>query len=304
MPPKPTSSSYPPPRLRPGDKVALIAPASGQKKDQQELPQQAMQILQSWGLEVVITPTQDHCSSYLSADDACRADDLRQALNHPEVKAVFATRGGYGCARLLPLLTAIDIPSPRYLVGFSDITTLHLHFAEHKNLHSLHAPNIATQQFLTADKAGYRNRHALHQALFHGIFPTWQLHRVNAADTAVDWQRTGVTGGCLSLLVTSMGTPHSLVADDKILLIEDVGEAPYKIDRLLTHLKNAGKFESAKAVIFGDLTRCDSPAMSIDGLLKDFFAAAALPVFRTAGFGHGGLNLPWLYYQSIAAKIL
>ncbi len=283
-----------PPRLKQGDAVALIAPASGQKRGDEHYIQQAQDILARWGLSV-IQPPQLMPQHYLSADDDCRAAALQQALRHPDIKAIFVTRGGYGCARLLPLLQNIVIPSPRWLLGFSDMTTLHLHFADKKNLTCVHAPNLATQTFLTDSPAAQRSRYALHDLLFShkasALLPT----PLFASAVSVDLPNAPMTGGCLSLLVTSLATAHEIQTRGKILMIEEIGEAPYKIDRMLTHLKNAGKFDDVAAVVFGELTRCDSKTISAHAVIKTLLADLKAPVYSSPTFGHGELNLPWVY---------
>ncbi len=292
------------PRLQAGDKVALVAPASAQKAAQQCLIEQSITQLTVWGLDVILTPAKQADAGYLSADDKTRAADLRHALSHPDIKAVFVTRGGYGCARLLALLNGITVPSPRYLVGFSDITTLHLYFAEQTNLFCLHAPNVATEQFLASTPQAENNRQALKQVLFNKQFPVLNLHPVYLPANADTWQNAPVTGGCLSLLVTSLGTPHSLTTVGKTLFIEEIGEPPYKIDRLLTHLKNAGQFDYVKAVIFGELVNCDSSSVAVQTLLRDFFVGVDFPVLQTAQFGHGAVNMPWFYGCPAKVKVL
>lgn len=290
-------------RLQVGDEVALIAPASGQKHDEQSLIEDAVAWLSAQGLRVVIRPAVGQAVRYLSASDQQRADELLRALQHPNVKAIFVTRGGFGCARLLSLLDEVCIPTPRYLVGFSDIVTLHLHFIcrQTPNLRCIHAPNLATQQFLADNADARQNREALAAALFHGHFPDLPLMPLvlpSSVSLASDWQSAPRVGGCLSLLVSTLGTAHAINTEGKTLLIEDVSEAPYKIDRMLTHLRNAGKFDHLKAVIIGDCVGCHSPNIALNDVLKDCFADADnidFPVWLTQSFGHGRLNLPWVY---------
>lgn len=286
--------------LQRGDSVALIAPASGQKNGEDVLVEQALELLSTWGLNVVLTPRLS-AQRYLSANDACRAQDVTEALTHPHVKAVFMTRGGYGCARLLPYIADVSLPTPRYVVGFSDITTLHLHGVQQANWQAVHAPNLATQQFLADTPAASRNREALYQALFHQQYPRFDLQPINSAGIvqqrggSMDCCMHAKVGGCLSLLVTSLGTAHELDSADKVLMIEEVGEAPYKIDRMLTHLRNAGIFQRPKAVIFGEMCGCDSPHIALSEVLAAEFADDDFPVFSTPSFGHGEVNVPWVY---------
>lgn len=287
--------------LKKGDKVALIAPASGQKQGDDLLIEQALSVLESWGLSVIITPNINH-HRYLSATDTDRATDVINALTHPEIKAIFVTRGGYGCARLLPYLDSVVVPTHRYLIGFSDITTLHLYSYHWEKVINIHAPNVATQQFLGDNPSAEKNRQALYNALFNGIYPSWQLTPLFTDNRHIDKSNinkyienimnTDRVGGCLSLLVSSLGTPYEINTDNKVLMIEEVCEAPYKIDRMLTHLRNAGKFDNVKAVVFGEMLHCDSPNIALADVLRDEFASDTFPVFSTDSFGHGAINFP------------
>ncbi len=290
--------------LRPGDEVALIAPASGQRYENQDLVDKAIELLTQWGLSVVLPPRLS-AHRYLSAIDDERAENLINALTHPRIKAVFVTRGGYGCARLLPRIKEVSIPSPRFVVGFSDITTLHLHGLRQKNWISVHGPNVATEQFLDHTSHSVQNRISLHKALFDGVYDDVPLTPMNP--NAQLLQRGGnfnlgnesLVGGCLSLLVTSLGTDHEINTVDKVLMIEEVGESPYKVDRMLTHLRNAGKFSQVSAVVFGDMISCSSSSISISDILEDEFSNDTFPVFTTESFGHGKANFPWLYNASL-----
>ncbi len=289
-----------PKQLHRGDKVALVAPASGQKEGEEKLVQQALILLQNWGLEVVVQPIFDRHSRYLASDDKKRAENLIEALTHPEVRAIFVTRGGYGCARLLPFLGGIAIPSWRFLVGFSDITSLHLHFAQTPNILNLHAPNLATGQVLGGDTPSLTNLEVLESSLFAGELPIFTLKKLNQGGQSLPADKDNVlsclkTGGCLSLLVTSLGTADEINTANKVLMIEEVGECPYKIDRMLTHLRNAGKFDKVIAVIFGEMLNCNSLNIDILDCLSDYFAMADFTVYTCSDFGHGEINLPWFY---------
>ncbi|PIE42404.1 MAG: hypothetical protein CSA47_00885 [Gammaproteobacteria bacterium] len=285
--------------LRIGDKVALVAPASGQKKTQPDWLEKSVNLLQDWGLVVELLPKFSSNIGYLSATDRLRANSLIQALSEPDIRAVFATRGGYGCARLLPYLRAIVVPTPRFLIGFSDITTLHLHFADTANVISLHAPNLSTEQLLADKQWAKDNADALHRALFGNHLPALTMMPLSGtrvdSQHRVDWHNAVYVGGCLSLLVTSLGTAHEIDTQDKILMIEEIGESPYKLDRMLTHLRNAGKFERVAAVVFGEMVNCQTATIDWHDVLINFFAGAAFPVFIHADFGHGEINLPWHY---------
>lgn len=286
--------------LKPSDKVALIAPASGQKVGQDNLVEAAVQMLANWGLDVVQTPVLKPLLkplNYLASDDASRAQSLHEALTSPDIKAIFVTRGGYGCARLIPHLHNIVVPSPRLLLGFSDITTLHLHFSGVENLQRIHAANLATLQFLADSEAAKQNRDTLKTYLFNGDLPPLALSPLfdEESSSPAMLPNAPLTGGCLSLLVTSLGTPYEIDTTGKILMIEEVGESPYQLDRLLTHLKSAGKFAQARAVVIGSLHDCDSPNIPALDVVRDVLGDVDCPIFTNQTFGHANLNLPWIY---------
>lgn len=288
--------------LKPSDKVALIAPASGQKTGQENLITTALKRLDDWGVRVVQHPVLAppvKPMQYLASSDSARTQSLLAALTAPDIKAIFVTRGGYGCARLIPYLNAVVVPSPRFLVGFSDVTTLHLHFSATKNLHCVHAVNLATQQFLAETKDAKKNREALHDCLFNGKTSSLLLSRLSDGKSIEKpiLPNVPMTGGCLSLLVASLGTSYELDTAGKVLMIEEVGETPYKLDRLLTQLKLAGKFAEVEAVIIGSLSHCDSAGILAEDVVREIFSDVNSPVYCSPTFGHGTLNLPWHYSQ-------
>ncbi len=281
-------------KLKKGDAVALIAPASGQKPDQDYLVDAAVETLTQWGLDVIQQP-EIKAHRYLAAGDALRAQSLIQALTDPDIKAVFVSRGGYGCARLMPYLQALSIPSPRLLIGFSDICSLHLRFQDQDNLYRVHACNIATEQFLGDSEASHSNRQALHDLLFFGVLPDYSLSPLYAAEKrALDFALPK-TGGCLSLLVSALGTDYAMDSDNKIVMLEEVAEAPYRIDRMLTQLKQAGQFDRAAGVVLGDWVNCNSPQIACCDVIAEVLSELDCPVYTGAKFGHGALNLPWVY---------
>lgn len=284
-------------KLAIGDSVALIAPASGQRQGQDRAVLQAIRLLEDWGLSVKITPNFIEGHFYLSADDKTRFATLQQAVCQPDIKAIFTTRGGYGCARLLPLLTSVKSPSRRFLIGYSDITTLHLQFANDPNMCCVHAPNLASEQLLGEGREASVNREALYRLLFYGELPRLRLTPLFSRDKnkASDVSVLPRTGGCLSLLVTSLGTAHEIDTTDKVLFIEEVGEGPYQVDRMLTHLQNAGKLESVKALIIGQMLGCQTATLGRVDFLREYFKEADFPVFLTKDFGHDKINLPWVY---------
>ncbi len=232
---------------------------------------------------------------------------FKTAIMDPEITAIFCTRGGYGCAKIIENISKINQNNTKItnklLIGFSDITTLHLNFETNPKITSIHAPNLATNQFLRNDKFGKSNRESLYKVLFKGKSANFNnLELINCLSSQKEEelpQNAKLTGGCLSLLVTSLGTNHEVITDGKIIMIEEVTEPTYKIDRMLTHMKNAGKFNEPIAVIFGDLLNCDSPNVKVKDILIDFFKDYKFPVYIGANFGHSEINHSWIYNKNL-----
>lgn len=218
---------------------------------------------------------------YLAGTDASRAAQLQQALDDEDVRAIFAARGGYGAMRLLP---SLRFGSAKHLVGFSDVTALHL-AAQRFGWQSLHAPVLTQLGKQPAD-------------VIERLFASLEGRDVAALSgtrTVTEGVATGpLLGGNLSVLSRLIGTPYLPSLRGSVLLLEDVGERPYRLDRMWTHLKLAGLLEGVAGVVFGEFTGCDdkdAPYTSADVLDE---LAAELQVPCAGGFviGHGAVNQP------------
>lgn len=274
--------------LKAGDRATIIAPASPLRSDDQGLLADAVTLLESWGLRVKLR-VEEQAHFYLAGTDERRAAHLNAALADPETKAIFCACGGYGTPRLLPLITAPSDDAAKILVGFSDITALHLGLAQlAPQFRLIHGPNIATRQILGTSESCRRNQLALQAALFDPAF---------ALDEPVEMLRPGrasgpLTGGCLSLVASLTGTDFAAHCDGAILFLEDVGEAPYRIDRMLIQLRNAGAFRRLRGLVFGKMTNCTDPHNDLRDVLRDIFREAPFPVALDLDCGHGAVNLP------------
>lgn len=277
--------------LRPGDTVALVSPASPLTEDKLAF---ITGLLSELELKVRVMPHALDATDHLAGSDADRASDLMAAFLDPEVHAVLCTRGGYGCARLFPCLDLDAMAASRKLfIGFSDITTLHLAL-NRRGLPTLHAPMALT----------------LHYARSGWVYESFRRVLLNDLTLPVEAPKPtplvgGVAegtlvGGCLCLLCDSIGTPNALDATDKILLIEDVDEAPHRIDAMLTHLLNAGIAPSAAGFLIGEMTRSDERIdAGIGGrpwreIVKDRLAPLGKPLVIDFPMGHAKdmLSLP------------
>lgn len=283
------------PALRGGDRVALFAPSSHQGKAPTDFLARARDILTGWGLRPDELGTERR-HLYLAGTDAERAAEFQRLYLDPEVKALFCTRGGYGSARILPLLDAARIAAapPKPVVGFSDITALFAWLHWCAGVTTVHGPGLAAPSALSAPGAEH-SVEALRRVLFDPqpppAYPAQAIHRSGKAESASVTGR--LVGGCLSVLVTTLGTPWALDTRGAILFLEDTDEAPYRIDRMLTHLRQAGRLDAVCAVVFGHMRRCDGdPPGLLDQVLRDVFRDAPFPVATGLPAGHGEPNLP------------
>ncbi|MFH9059977.1 LD-carboxypeptidase [Streptomyces coeruleorubidus] len=282
-----------PPRLAPGARVAVVAP-SGPVPE--ERLQAGLDVLRGWDLDPVVAPHvlgRHREFDYLAGTDAQRAADLRNAWCDPAVAAVLCARGGYGAQRMVDLLDweAMRAAGPKVFAGFSDITVLHQAFATRLGLVTLHGPAAAGVDFLKNARAQEHLRATL--------FEPESVRTVTAlppgGTALVPGRARGVTlGGCLSLLASDLGTPHALAgARGGLLLIEDVGESPYRVDRYLTQLLRTGWLDGVAGIVLGSWAAC-GPYEELRAVLADRLGGLGVPVVEEFGFGHceGALTMP------------
>lgn len=271
-----------PRRLAPGDRISVVAPSGPIPADRLDV---GLEVLRGWGLVPQVAPhvLDGHRSGYLAADDAARADDFQDAWCDPATTAVLCARGGYGAQRMVDLLDWEELRAapPKALIGYSDITALHEAVATRLGLATVHGPMAAAATFL--DDAP--TREGLRRTLFEP--ESVQVLAPAGARTLVPGRAEGVTlGGCLSLLAADLGTPYARAsAAGGILLLEDVGEEPYRLDRYLTQLLRAGWFEGVAGVVLGSWAEC-GPYEAVRDLVVDLLGPLGVPIVEEFGFGH------------------
>lgn len=271
-----------PRRLTAGDRISVVAPSGPVPADRLDA---GLAVLRGWGLEPVVAPhvLDGHTSGYLAATDQARADDFQDAWCDPTTTAVLCARGGYGVQRMVELLDWDEMRAapPKSLIGYSDITALHEAVATRLGLATLHGPMAATGTFL--DDAPTRD--GLRSTLFEP--ETVQVLAPPTARTLVPGRAEGVTlGGCLSLLAADLGTPYARPsAAGGILLIEDVGEEPYRLDRYLTQLLRAGWFDGVSGIVLGSWAEC-GPYDAVREMFLDLLGPLGVPMVEEFGFGH------------------
>ncbi|MEU9290999.1 LD-carboxypeptidase [Streptomyces sp. NPDC048275] len=281
-----------PARLAPGARVAVVAPSGPVPEERLEA---GLDILRGWDLEPVVAPhvLDRHPEfNYLAGTDADRAADFQAAWCDPDVAAVLCARGGYGAQRMVDLLDwdAIRAAGPKVFLGFSDITALHEAFANRAGLVTLHGPMVAALDFLKNARA----QEQLRATLFE---PETVRALTSGSGTAlVPGRARGVTlGGCVSLLAADLGTPHARTsARGGLLLIEDIGEEAYRLDRILTQLLRAGWLDAVAGIALGSWVDC-GPYEKLRTVFADRLVGLGVPVVENFGFGHceGALTIPF-----------
>jgi muramoyltetrapeptide carboxypeptidase len=289
-----------PPRLRAGMTVGLIAPASSFSPEKLTA---ARQNLSALGLNIRESAHLHAKNGYLAGTDAQRLEDLHWAFSDPEIDAVWCIRGGYGCSRLLPLIDFDLIArNPKVLIGYSDITALHLAIQQHTGLVTFHGP-VAASEFPENTLRHFRS------VLMEPVLG-YTVKIPDAADLPQDeayqpfvitpGQATGkLSGGNLTLLAALVGTTFAPSYKNKIVFIEDVGEQPYRIDRMLTQMLQGSDLAKAAGIVLGVFADCkpkgDSPSLTLRETLRDRLADLGMPVAYGMPFGHVAHQMTFPY---------
>ena len=232
-----------PPYLRPGDTVAITCPAKKLPRNIDD----AVRLLQSWGLKVVLGQTVHASWNQFAGDDDLRSSDFQHFIDDPSIKAIFAARGGYGTIRIIDRLDFSSFKNhPKWIIGFSDITVLHSHIQALYQTETIHG-----QMPLTIREGSEASLQTLKKALFNESIAyhyssSMENRKGNAAGILI--------GGNLSLLVMMSGSASEQDYSGKILFLEDVGEYLYSIDRMMWNLKRAGKLTNLKGLVVGGFT--------------------------------------------------
>lgn len=275
--------------LQKGDRIGVVAPASPCPPTQWKKAVSALSLL---GYEVKLGKSVNHQIGYLSGTDELRAQDLNDMFADPTIQAIFCLRGGYGVTRILPYLDYERIKQhPKIMIGYSDITALHLAIQQKVGLTTFHGPVLAELEermhFLTGWFLFALCSHANIQVRYPIPFDAYTL---------MEGEATGkLIGGNLSLLTSSIGTFYELDTAGKILFIEEVGEQPYRIDRMLTHLLHAGKLQSANGIILTHFMNCNplhpSQSLTLKEIFADRIGSLGIPAYYGLYAGHCSPNL-------------
>jgi muramoyltetrapeptide carboxypeptidase len=272
-----------------GDTVCILAP--GRKLDRESI-EASVRIIQSWGLNVTIGHnilSDQH--SYLSGTDAQRLSDFQKALDDTSIKTIICARGGYGATRILDQLDfSTFLKSPKWICGFSDITALHL------KLQSLNIQSIHSTMPVQLTKAEFTDsKESLRQLLFGTTTPLIAIPSIN---NRIGIAEGKVVGGNLSLLTDSLGTSTEIQTDNKILVIEEIGEYTYRLDRMLVQLKRAGKLKNLAGLAVGHMTDIKESELpfgeTIEEIIRNHTSEFSYPIGFNFPTGHEQPNLSWI----------
>ncbi|HUK55402.1 MAG TPA: LD-carboxypeptidase [Nitrospiria bacterium] len=274
-----------PKRLKPGDTIGVIAPAGS--VDPSELAQGADR-LKEMGFHVALGEAVAKRSRYLAGTDRERADDLNRMFSDSKIAAIVCARGGYGTARIIPNLDRGMIAShPKILVGSSDVTLLINYLHQQFEWVTFHGPMVAPN----FGKLPSRLTDTWFRKILMGSHGEGPIP-VEGVKSLRGGQGQGpLVGGCLTMLCSALGTPYEIQTDGAVLLLEDIDEAPYRIDRMLNQLKAASKFRNVKGMIFGKMPGCQPPTRSayvLEDVIRDLLADQDFPILYGFPAGHGG----------------
>jgi muramoyltetrapeptide carboxypeptidase len=293
MPPRSQVERIKPPALRPGDNIGIVAPASYFNRAQFEAGCAA---LRQMGYNPVYDESIFDRDLYFAGSVERRARELEKMFARDDVKAIICARGGYGSNYLLPALDIRIISShPKVFIGYSDNTSLQTYFCDAANLVTFHGPMVA-KDFAKSDGVDVES---------------WQSALMGRENWRFDFgSNSGVKplalgsaegvlyGGCLSMLIESIGTPYEIRTQGTILFVEDIAAKPYQIDRMLMHLKLAGKLKGVRGIIFGEMLDCVqtlNQGYTLEEVVMRVVGELGIPVaygLRSGHVSHENITLP------------
>ncbi|APY09659.1 LD-carboxypeptidase [Winogradskyella sp. J14-2] len=287
--------------LKMGDTVAIVAP-SGILNNREREVQQAIDLLNDWGLNTILGEHVFSKADHFAGTDAERCEDLQKAMDDPTVSAIWCARGGYGTVRILDKLDYTKFKEkPKWVIGYSDITALHnqLHNEGFESLHALMCVSL-TQDIAEVQASVDTFKAALFGNPENYVLEGSEYNRVGEA--------TGqLIGGNLTMLHTMLGSDTSLDTSGKILFIEEIGEYKYHIDRMLQSMKRAGYFEKLKGLVIGDMSKLRKNTTlwgtSIEQLILDALSDYDFPIAFNMPAGHEKDNRALVLGRTVELKV-
>lgn len=284
-----------------GDSIAIVAPA-GILNNKQDLIEKAKELAESWGLKVMIGHNVFNQNNHFAGTDLERANDFQKALDNPNIKAIWSARGGYGSVRILDALDFTKFTkSPKWIIGYSDITALHSH------LHTLGVQTIHGMMGTSMDFDPEESKESI-ETLRKALFGEQLFYEIEASNYNREGVAEGeIVGGNLTILLTMLGSKSSISTEGKILFIEEIGEYKYHIDRMLQSLKRAGYFENCKGLIIGDMSNIKKNTTkwgsSIEQLILDVVSEYNFPVLFDFPAGHETDNRALILGRKVSLSV-
>lgn len=278
-----------PPKLYKGDTIGLIAPGSYITQSQLD---KSIKNFEELGYKVKYSKNILSKHGYLAGYDYERAADIHEMFADKEVDAIAAVRGGYGCARILPMLDYSLIRSnPKILIGYSDVTSLLYGIYKKTGLVCFHGP-VGISTFNDYSIEHFKN-------ILSNPASSYEMKNLPEEDEQIYVISEGVAegelvGGNLSIVVSMIGTEYDIDSKNKIIFLEEIGEEPYRIDRMLTQMRQSGKFDGCKAIALGVFERCEArendpefpKSLTLKQVLQDRLGDLGVPVIYGLSFGH------------------
>ena len=285
-----------PPFLQPGDAIYITAPA---KAIEDSVVLEAKKKLETWGLIVRVAP---HClgrSAYFSGTDAERLADFQHGLDDPSIKAILCARGGYGCVRIVEELNWTSFQqNPKWIIGFSDVTVFH------QKINQLGVESIHGIMPLGFTEGSVAAKETLKDSLFG---TPYMLEAPYVSENITGEARGELVGGNMAIVTSLLGTPLSYSFKNNILVLEDIGEHVYKIDRMLYSLRLAGAFNQIKGLILGgftDMEDTDVPfGKTIKELVLEQVRDLGIPVAFDLPIGHISDNQALVFGRTAVLKV-
>jgi len=287
-----------PPYLKPGDKIAIVAPARKVSLSEMDA---AFGIFRSWGLQVVPGPHLFGENNQYSGTDEERASDLQIMLDNKEVKAIICARGGYGTVRIIDMLNFSTFEQhPKWIVGYSDITVLHSHIQTQFGIETLHA--IMPINFSDQDSG------VAIQSLRKALFGESLEYSIDSHPFNMEGNTSGIlTGGNLSILYSLNGSASDLQTQDKILFIEDLDEYLYHIDRMMINMKRSGKLSGIKGLVVGGLSKMNDNTipfgLTAQQIVTEYAKEEGIPVCFNFPAGHISDNRALILGRDVTLNI-
>lgn len=280
-----------PPALIKGDTIAILSPS---RKASKEAVERAMEVIQDYGFTPILAPNVYSDSLGYAGTPEARFTDLKWAFTSPSVKAILASKGGYGAVQLIDSLATLKNIDSKWLIGFSDITVLHSWLSS-KGVASIHGPMTSS---FTKDRVPIRTLFEILEGDFSPLlFSPNEFNRPGVGEGILK-------GGNLAVMADLIATPYDMITPGTILFIEDVDEPIYKIERIMWQLKLSGKLEKLAGLIVGQFTsyKPETQYHTMEEMIAEMVKEYNFPVVFGAPIGHVGWNTPII--ESMPVKLV